>query len=97
MSKKWDSKPAGQKGNVHSVTLNYVYDNTLPDSKLRKAICDICVWGMDISKFDEEKSEFPKEFLEDFALQQMRRARLVVLALGPKILPFLSDQYLFQT
>jgi hypothetical protein len=73
MSRKWDNNP-GDKGNIPAVAVNYVYENTKPDSGLRQAVRDICVWGMGIRKFKESKGAFYKEFLEDFGLRQMERA-----------------------
>jgi hypothetical protein len=61
------------KNNVDQEVLNYVYENTVPEAPLRKALCDICAWRMDVSYLDEFKGMFPKEFLGDYALQQKMR------------------------
>jgi hypothetical protein len=73
MSKKWEKK-AEPKGNLHADILKYVYENTMDTSALRRAICNICVYGMEASKFARHIGDYPREFLEDYAIGQTKRA-----------------------
>jgi hypothetical protein len=92
MKRKYQNKTTGYKGNIHPDVVNYVYDNTTPDSVLRKAVRDISAWGMNPDKVSEHVADFRREFLEDLAKVQSRRAA-DLLGSGP--LPLIASTNLY--
>lgn len=73
MATKWEKKPH-PKGNLHPELVRYVYENTMESAALRKAICNICVYGMEASKLAEYINDYPPEFVAEYAILQTRRA-----------------------
>jgi hypothetical protein len=73
MATKWERKPH-PKGNLHPDLVTYVYENTMDSAALRKAICNICVYGMEASKLAERIRDYPPEFVAEYAVMQTKRA-----------------------
>ncbi|KAH9222817.1 hypothetical protein DL95DRAFT_518352 [Leptodontidium sp. 2 PMI_412] len=55
---------------ISTIDISWTYDNTAPDSMLRKLLVDICAFGrMDAARLqDGKEDEFPPRFLLDVAL-----------------------------
>jgi hypothetical protein len=92
---------ASLNGNIPDITpdvFEYLYANTLPSACLREVLVAISVRNMCIGHFTEHRAEFPREFLEDFALNQMRVICLFdpsKITEFPKTLPkrYLKEEY----
>ena len=52
--------------------LNYVYENTEPESPLRMLFLHWCAFNMVESRFQEKPEHFPKEMLLELAVVQSR-------------------------
>jgi len=74
ISKKWKKLPSPRTETFHPRVLKYVYENTTEDSTLRTAILNICVHGMEAQTFARYISDYPREFLNDYAILQTQRA-----------------------
>ncbi|KAF2494062.1 hypothetical protein BU16DRAFT_528221 [Lophium mytilinum] len=75
VSKMAEKFAQGRVGNIAPDLVENLYERSMQGSAIRRLVVEICAWGISVEVFESQLSQFHSEFIEDFALVQMKRVR----------------------
>ncbi len=60
---------------IYTNALHYVWDNTAPDSAIRRLFIHQCVWNLESNTYRSDINRFPKEMLAEICFLLAERAK----------------------